>query len=234
MSGNLISQGMVDDVRPSTSSCNSGDVSKDGLDTMCPPIPVDQTVDSNDTSFPRRQQSRVACEDLPSDDVKDDRYVSASSWNSSMSDETYCEAIFASIMVCVKVAKYVLWHVRWRDASGRIFGFLSAFHPYAACLRRSQDTIEVYISHQDSSLAFLCMQRPFVRVHVVDGSSGRYVSRPEMNMWSPLDSCDQEADFKLMGHDTWVSVYDRQGCPHTAYLSHVPPTQTQVRTNMRT
>lgn len=78
------------------------------------------------------------------------------------------------------------------------------------------------------------VERPVVRVHVVDAATGSYVKRPGHSAAGLhlLERQEQQRMLDSPGHETMTTVYQQQehGLMATspAILSHVPPIQTQA------
>jgi hypothetical protein len=78
------------------------------------------------------------------------------------------------------------------------------------------------------------VERPVVRVHVVDGATGSYVKRTGHKSTGLrfLQRQEQQRMLDAPGHEIMTTVYQQreQGTMAAvpAILSHVPPVQTQV------
>lgn len=83
------------------------------------------------------------------------------------------------------------------------------------------------ISHHDQLAMGKLVERPVLRVHVVDAVTGDYLRRPGMEPGLFPTSQQQQAMLNQPGHETMTTVYDDNLEAFTAILSYVPAIQTQ-------
>eukprot|EP00892_Ulva_mutabilis_P004258 jgi/Ulvmu1/2203/UM013_0049.1 len=83
------------------------------------------------------------------------------------------------------------------------------------------------ISHHDQLATSKLVERPILRVHVVDAVTGDYLQRPGMSVARFPSERQQQDMLDSPGHDTMTTVYNENLEAFTAVLSHVPATQTQ-------
>lgn len=84
------------------------------------------------------------------------------------------------------------------------------------------------ISHHDQLAMGELVERPVLRVHVVDAVTGDYLRRPGMAPDCFPTPEQQQAMLNQPGHDTMTTVYDDNLEAFTAVLSYVPAIQTQA------
>lgn len=86
----------------------------------------------------------------------------------------------------------------------------------------------LFISHHDQLAVSDLVERPVLRVHVVDAVTGAYLRRPGMEPDRFPSEQQQQAMLDAPGHDTMTTVYNNHLEAFTAVLSYVPATQTQA------